>query len=355
MVGRGHAQLPSERCNAGSARYGPQPMAVESHNIYDPTYERFIAFMFEAADLLVEADARGQISFLGGATGRLEREGPGVLIGRPFVELFTAEDRALAEARLDRMRNHGGMMPAILHLKQDGGPAIMFGGCALPNGQVALFLSVARDEAEKRGRPTIAAGPVAGLQSPIAFAATVRERFQGPEAGERRLTLVALDGLSPSLRETLVDLEQALFAPLPTDRRLGGKIVAVGRIADARYGILHDGPLDAGGLRRHARKLALQLAPEAPDLRLTSTAIRLRPGSLRSDIVATAMVYVMARLAGGPIHRSIACAAPILGSLWSKQPPESRACDACWRRPISNLPASQSSPSPAARPTMTRL
>jgi len=274
-------------------------MAVESHNIYDPTYERFIAFIFEAADLLVEADARGQISFLGGATGRLEREGPGVLIGRPFVELFTAEDRALAEARLDRMRNHGGMMPAILHLKQDGGPAIMFGGCALPNGQVALFLSVARDEAEKRGRPTIAAGPVAGLQSPIAFAATVRERFQGPEAGERRLTLVALDGLSPSLRETLVDLEQALFAPLPTDRRLGGKIVAVGRIADARYGILHDGPLDAGGLRRHARKLALQLAPEAPDLRLTSTAIRLRPGSLRSDIVATAMVYVMARLAGG--------------------------------------------------------
>jgi EAL domain-containing protein (putative c-di-GMP-specific phosphodiesterase class I) len=274
-------------------------MAVEEDDVYNPAYERFVAFMFEAADLLVEADGRGQISFLGGVTKRLEPEGPGVLIGRPFVELFSAEDRAMAAARLERMRERGGMMPAILHLKQDSAPAIMFGGCALPNGHVAFFLSVARDESEKRGLPGSTAGAVAGLQSPIAFAATVRERFQGPEAGERRLTLVALDGLSPPLQETLIDLEQALFAPLPMDRRLGGKIVAVGRIANARYGILHDGPLDAGGLRRHARKLALQFAPDAAELRLTSTAIRLRPGGLRSDIVATAAVYVMARLAGG--------------------------------------------------------
>jgi EAL domain-containing protein (putative c-di-GMP-specific phosphodiesterase class I) len=39
--------------------------------------------------------------------------------------------------------------------------------------------------------------------------------------------------------------------------------------------------------------------PEAQKLQLTSTAIRLRPGGGRSDIVATAAVYVMARLASG--------------------------------------------------------
>jgi len=261
-------------------------------------YDRFIAFMFGAADLLIETDPKGQISFLGGATQRLAPSGPGALIGRPYAELFLAEDRALAERRLARMRNQGSMMPAVVRLKQDGEPATIFGGCALPNGHTVLFLAVARDAEEEADNPS-AVGAVAGLQSPIAFAATVREKFKGTEAGERRLTLVAIDSPASEIRDVMHQIEDGLFARLSADRHFGGRVLAVGRISDARYGILHDGPLDSGGLRRHARRLAQELAPAAPPLQLTSTAIRLRPGGGRSDLVATAAVYVMARLASG--------------------------------------------------------
>lgn len=270
--------------------------AVESATAYD----RFISFMFGAADLLIETDPKGQISFVGGAMQRLAPAGPGALIGRPFGELFTPEDRSLAEGRLVRMRTQGNMMPAVVHLKQDGEPVTIFGGCALPNGHTVLFLSVAQGATADRDEQSPSAiGALAGLQSPIAFAATVRERFQGTDAGERRLTLVAIDSPSSQIRDAMHQIEEGLFARLSSDRRFGGRVLAVGRIADARYGILHDGPLDAGGLRRHARRLAAELAPDAPPLQLTSTAIRLRPGSGRSDIVATAAVYVMARLASG--------------------------------------------------------
>jgi EAL domain-containing protein (putative c-di-GMP-specific phosphodiesterase class I) len=262
-------------------------------------YDRFISFMFGAADLLIETDPRGQISFLGGATQRLAPAGPGALIGRPFAELFASEDRPLAEGRLTRMRTQGNMMPAVVRLKQDGEPATIFGGCALPNGHTVLFLSVAQGAAPDDEENPSAVGAVAGLQSPIAFAATVREKFKGTEAGERRLTLVAIDSPAPEIRDAMHQIEDGLFARLSSDRRFGGRVLAVGRISDARYGILHDGPLDAGGLRRHARRLAKELAPAAQPLQLTSTAIRLRPGSGRSDIVATAAVYVMARLASG--------------------------------------------------------
>lgn len=262
-------------------------------------YDRFISFMFGAADLLIETDPRGQISFLGGATQRVAPSGPGALVGRPFGELFASEDRSLAESRLARLRGQGNMMPAVVHLKQDGEPATIFGGCALPSGHTVLFLSVAQGTiADSVQNPNLA-GMTAGLQSPIAFAATVREKFQGTDAGERRLTLVAIDSPAPEIRDAMHEIEDGLFARLSSDRRFGGRVLAVGRIADARYGILHDGPLDAGGLRRHARRLALDLVPDAPPLQLTSTAIRLRPGSGRSDIVATAAVYVMARLASG--------------------------------------------------------
>jgi EAL domain-containing protein (putative c-di-GMP-specific phosphodiesterase class I) len=209
-----------------------------------------------------------------------------------------AEDRALAEGRLARMRGQGSMMPAVVRLKQDGEPATIFGGCALPNGHTVLFLAVARDADEETEIPS-AIGAVVGLQSPIAFAATVREKFKGTEAGERRLTLVAIDSPAPEIRDVMHQIEDGLFARLSSDRRFGGRVLAVGRISDARYGILHDGPLDSGGLRRHARRLAQELAPAAPPLQLTSTAIRLRPGGGRSDLVATAAVYVMARLASG--------------------------------------------------------
>ncbi len=261
------------------------------------TYDRFISFMFGAADLLIETDPRGQISFLGGATQRLAPAGAGALVGRPFGELFASDDRPLAEARLARMRSQGNMMPAVVRLKLDGEPATIFGGCALPNGHTVLFLSVAQGAGTEAEQNPHTAGIVAGLQSPIAFAATVREKFQGTEAGERRLTLVAIDSPAPEIRDAMHLIEDGLFARLSSDRRFGGRVLAVGRISDARYGILHDGPLDAGGLRRHARRLARELVPGAPLLQLTSTAIRLRPGSGRSDIVATAAVYVMARLA----------------------------------------------------------
>lgn len=264
-----------------------------------PAYDRFISFMFGAADLLIETDPKGQISFLGGATRRLSTAGPGALIGRALAELFAPEDRPVVEARLARLREHGSMMPAVARLKQDGEPATIFGGCALPNGHTVLFVSVAQaGGAEEDSNPSAVAG-VAGLQSPIAFAATVREKFKGTDAGERRLTLVAIDSMAPEIRDGIHQIEEGLFARLPNDRRFGGRILAVGRISDARYGILHDGPLDAGGLRRHARRLAKELSPKAPPLQLTSTAIRLRPGSGRSDIVATAAIYVMARLASG--------------------------------------------------------
>ncbi len=277
-------------------RLDPRQAAVtESVTAYD----RFISFMFGAADLLIETDPRGQISFLGGATRRLAPAGPGALIGRPFAELFANEDRSLAEGRLARMRSQGNMMPAVVRLKQDGEPATIFGGCALPNGHTVLFLSVTHGRKPDSDENPSAVGAVAGLQSPIAFAATVREKFQGTDAGERRLTLVAIDSPAPEMRDVMHQVEEELFARLSSDRRFGGRVLAVGRISDARYGILHDGPLDAGGLRRHARRVAKELAPTAPPLQLTLTAIRLRPGSGRSDIVATAAVYVMARLASG--------------------------------------------------------
>lgn len=44
-----------------------EPQAAETGTAYD----RFISFMFGAADLLIETDPRGQISFLGGATQRV--------------------------------------------------------------------------------------------------------------------------------------------------------------------------------------------------------------------------------------------------------------------------------------------
>ena len=57
--------------------------------------DRFVALAFSSADMLVELDRNRRIVFTGGATGALLGTDAKTLIGRAFVELVTAADRAM--------------------------------------------------------------------------------------------------------------------------------------------------------------------------------------------------------------------------------------------------------------------
>jgi PAS domain-containing protein len=57
--------------------------------------DRFVAFAFAAADLLLEVDGEGKITFAAGALKALTHRDASALKGRPFTELLADSDRAL--------------------------------------------------------------------------------------------------------------------------------------------------------------------------------------------------------------------------------------------------------------------
>lgn len=68
--------------------------------------DRFLAFAFSAADILLELDCDFRISYAAGATLALTGEAEDKIVGRPFVELVAASDRALV-AELTRSLKPG--------------------------------------------------------------------------------------------------------------------------------------------------------------------------------------------------------------------------------------------------------
>jgi EAL domain-containing protein (putative c-di-GMP-specific phosphodiesterase class I) len=75
----------------------------------DPAFERlrderdrFLAFAFCAADLLIELDASGAISFASGATGDYLGRPAARLVGKPFIDEIAACDRAVAQRCLSQ-------------------------------------------------------------------------------------------------------------------------------------------------------------------------------------------------------------------------------------------------------------
>lgn len=91
-----------------------------------PAPDRYKAFAFAAADLLVETDGNGRTLFLAGAhLRRLGRAAEGAL-GSPLRGLVRQEDRRLFDAALAKLLADGRLGPTVLQL--DGSPAF---SCAM--------------------------------------------------------------------------------------------------------------------------------------------------------------------------------------------------------------------------------
>src|SRR3989304_10215537 len=82
---------------------GPQAAAyMDVVSIASPAVraerDRYVAFAFAAADLLLEIDRQGRILFASGAAQQLTGRGDQALIGTSLYELLASEDRGLVAA-----------------------------------------------------------------------------------------------------------------------------------------------------------------------------------------------------------------------------------------------------------------
>ncbi|MBM3558144.1 MAG: PAS domain S-box protein, partial [Alphaproteobacteria bacterium] len=120
---------------------------------------RFLAFAFAAADLLIEVDGEGRILYAAGSTRVLLGRGAEELVGKAFIDLTAAYDRAMFRQILRRLEGADRIAPVRLRLASPKGGAVpmLLSGYRLPDLADHRFLALsvmrqARSDDEGRDR-----------------------------------------------------------------------------------------------------------------------------------------------------------------------------------------------------------
>jgi EAL domain-containing protein (putative c-di-GMP-specific phosphodiesterase class I) len=251
--------------------------------------DRFVAFAFAAADLLFEIDTQGRIQFAAGATQRLAGRGAEQLIGTSFYDLLSADDGGIAAVHVASLRKGGRFVPLVVHFK--GGMAALLGACALPDRQDTIYLTLSL--------APVTAGTTRGEEAsqpmmPGAdFARLATQKVSGDGKDKAQLTLVSMEGLAELRQRVSKDVADGLQAAIGRQVKLTAGGGAASVLADGRYGVLHNEPIDVGQLTLSVTSLSKAVDPTGAGIKMISRTIALAKGDLSDADAARTLVYAI--------------------------------------------------------------
>ncbi|QUD87849.1 EAL domain-containing protein [Phenylobacterium montanum] len=218
---------------------------------------RLLGLAFAAADLLFEVDEKGLVSFAAGAGQKITGQDDAELIGRPWGELFTENDRPVAEALLAGLEDGERRGPVDLGLADLDRRVSL---CAFRLPQLAPRVSCALTLS---GRLAKAGGGLLGRADFEAAASNLIDVARA-DGLQLELSLVELGGLQRQRGALSAELAAAL------DRRVSGALRAesfgdaAADLGEQRFAVLRKkGEAPEAVARRLSRVLGAALEPSA--------------------------------------------------------------------------------------------
>jgi EAL domain-containing protein (putative c-di-GMP-specific phosphodiesterase class I) len=268
---------------------GDEPQASNALRV---ERDRFVAFAFAAADLLLEIDTAHTIRFATGALRSLTQRSPKEMIGSSVFDLFATEERAMVRILLDSIAKGGRFSPLAVQLANADRSVVVLGGCRIPSERecyhltFSLPVSVAVDDRDAgRDKET-------GLLDQDSFMRLATERLAAGRPG--KITFLNLNGLD-ALRAR-IDGEVAAGFMKVVGRHIrtfssGGDAAA--RFADGRFGLLHEEELDLPALGRQISDIAATADPTGGGIKLQSSEIDLAREGISETDAARVLVHAI--------------------------------------------------------------
>jgi EAL domain-containing protein (putative c-di-GMP-specific phosphodiesterase class I) len=257
---------------------------------------RFLAFAFAAADLLIEVDAALRITFAIGAAEGLVGRSTAALTGSDLLDLFAASDRAAIRAAVGRMQTKSRMEPTSLRLARAGGReiAVALSGCRLPflNGAIHFAISALR--------PALAAADIDLLDKDAFEASVIASLGRGDLGDDAALNLLQLDGVDELRARAGESAIDSLFSQIGGCLRayaIGG---LAGRIGPDRLAAVTEGATAINVSTEIAAILRLH-DPDGSRLQVKELAIALDVADLAPSDAAKALSYTLQAFANGDV------------------------------------------------------
>jgi EAL domain-containing protein (putative c-di-GMP-specific phosphodiesterase class I) len=254
--------------------------------------DRFVAFAFAAADLLLEVDANGKILFASGASQSLTRHNPTELVGKSMFELIATGDQRLAKILMTSLARGGRLSPVALRLADENASVVIVGGCRLPSDEMCFHLSFSVPV------PSVSAGDKPGARNAktgllekddftkLAIASSAEP------GGPGKMTMLGLIGLNDLRSRVDSEIADGFMAAVGRHLRAHSSDGdSAGQLEDGRFGVLHKNEIDTEALTRHIVALSKSVDPNGSGVNVETTTLDLSRNGLSDADAARALIY----------------------------------------------------------------
>ena len=262
--------------------------------------DRFLAFAFVAADLLVETSQQGEILFASGAAQHFVGQNPADLIGRPFASLLGGWHRRRVEAAIRNLQPGCRLTPTRVRLIGGRGGQVLalLHGHRLPHRQdrICLALSAVADDGEQEAALSEVYDSQTRVLDAEHFAEHVTAALKQRGDGDAPLTLSllefeALAGFSQ--RTPSAEVDGFLREVGTALRSFSADGEAVGRLAEEKFAVLHDSGVRGADIGREIEGLAKRRDPSGNGLRVAARNVSMASDALTPSAAARAAVAVL--------------------------------------------------------------
>lgn len=262
--------------------------------------DRFVGFSFAAADLLLEIDENGNITFTTGAVKDLTGKGAGALLGTNWLDIFMPHDKKLVLNLMGKLGDGARISPIALRLKHgktDEGSMVSFSACRLPGSDGLLYCTLSHLH-------SAAISEAMNKRRDVETGLIDKDSFN--EAAEKMLEFS--DDLQHDLSLTLMDLgnHEELSARLGQDKsaELMGEIGnflresaadnhTAGRLDDNKFGIMHDSSVSGDDIRKGIADISKEADPKGMGLKVAANDVPLANSGLTEKERNKALVYTI--------------------------------------------------------------
>lgn len=268
-----------------------------------PVKDRFLAFAFAAAEMLLETGPDGVITFAAGAfRGRFGVDG-GQFIGRHIASLVAPGDQTGFAMAMSALNIRGRIAPVVLRTSDGAQTPSTFAGMLMPGPPTRIcftigFVPVAPPEAQANG-----AQPV---QDGTHFSREAEAMLRAGTPGTLGLLefkgwTAARDRMSPEAHRALkASIAEVLGASVP------GAIT--GEISEGKFGVITPGGGDIRSMVSELEKL-LRNTASGRTARIETSDIKLESTGLAAPQAARALRYALSRFSEGGVEATAASGA----------------------------------------------
>lgn len=263
--------------------------------------DRFVAFSFAAADLLLEIEPEhGRIHFASGAAQSITDQSTDELKRESLYNLLMPSDRNLFQRFLGRIRHGGRMQPIPVKIVRGSGDRklVLLGACRLPYNENFYISIVQINKGALREADGLVRDENTGLLDRDAFAEKAREILSQKLESDARLTFIELPELDNLIQRMSAEQLEELYSSIGSYLRassVDGDAAAM--IEPNRYGVIHTAGVSRIDLQEYIAELTREFDPSHAGVAVKSAEMTLNGSTIGAEDTARAFLYCINRFA----------------------------------------------------------